>query len=435
MTIGDSRAQSKSYDSLAEWLLLLPFLAMIFIAKFGIPVSSSRHIAATLPLLFICVVAAVALGRMEINTVNTGAYALTFFVLIMLQVVSGNIQGAAFSIKSLALLTVFHGPYCFSMRPGMLRPNIQLIYYQRIAVIIALCGVAQFVAQFVIGPDLAFPIENYAAQGAQMENYNNVIPLYTGAHYFKSNGIFLLEPSFFSMLVCIGVVIELVYFRRWVVVGILLLGEAVSYSGSGLAILCLCLPLYLVAQRRIWTLVLGVFGLGIAYFIATDVLGFDLFVNRAAELTGRSQETSGYVRFIAPWIVLDEWIWPSLKNALLGVGSGTYMPFVRRSVVMAWGPTWAKMIFEYGLLGTLIYFIFLVRCMWASDVSGYVKWALLLQITILGGNMVTQPQEMIMYLLIFPTAVAIRRPRTAAADAPAGEAPAFAARRSTLEPT
>ncbi len=433
MTIGESRAQSKSHDSIAEWLLLLPFLAMIFVAKFGIPVSSSRHIAATLPLLFVCVVAAVVLGRMEINVVNTAAYALTFFFLIMLQIVTGNIQSAVFSIKSLALLTVFHGPYCFSMRPGMLRPNIQLVYYQRVAVIIALFGAAQFAAQFVIGPDLAFPIETYSSQSTQMENFNNMIPLYTGSQYFKSNGVFLLEPSFFSMLVCIGIVVELVYFRRWIVVGILVLGEAVSFSGSGLAILCLCLPLYLIAERRVWTLVLIVFGLGIAYLIATEVFDLDLFVNRAVELTGKSQETSGYERFIAPWVVLDEWIWPSFKNALLGLGSGTYMPYVRKSLVVAWGPTWAKMTFEYGLLGTLIYYIFLLRCMWASDVSGYVKWALLLQITVLGGNMVTQPQVMIMYMLIFPTRLAIRHARTA--DAPVNEAPAFAARRSSLEPT
>jgi len=397
-----ARAAATRFDRFAELLICIPILSVTFIAKFAVPVGSHK-IALALPIFAVLIIAGMALGRMKINTGNFIFYVVLVAALMMLQVLSGNALSDSFSSKSLALFMCFHAPYCFELERGLTRPDFQFRFFQYVAAILAICGLVQMAVQIGAGQDYAFPIETYVPKDFQDTGFANLVPLTTGSHLFKSNGIFLLEPSFFSQMMCIAIIIELLYYGRLVYLGLFAAGVLVAYSGTGPAILAALFPFWVIQKRRFGLVIGGAIGLVIAYFVAADALHLDIYMERLSELSTQSSETSGYERFIAPFVMLDQWIWPSIHNTLLGLGAGSFEPYVSRSWVKAWDSTWAKMIFEYGIIGFVIYAAFMIRCLMKGGYSLYLKSALLVHLFVVSGNLVAQPHGLNLSLICWPT--------------------------------
>jgi hypothetical protein len=304
-------------------------------------------------LIFPAVTAAAFLaGVLEVNT--------TAFILYTAFVTTGIISAALspsshVSILSLGFLVVAQLPLVFRCTsPGASYRRI-LDLLSLLGCACALIGVLQFVGQFVVGVDAVFFLDKHMPENLTVAGYNSLIPLYWTSPVYKSNGVFFLEPSFFCQFLAMAVVAELLAGPRTIRLLVLTAGLVCSYSGTGLTMLALFLPFYFLrhGHSRLFffaalvALVLILFG---------DALSLDAFTRRLSEFS--DPESSGWARFLSMFRVLQTVIFANDLTFFLGRGPGTVQEQFRLFSFNAFDPTWGKVIYEYGLVGALLYFRF-----------------------------------------------------------------------------
>jgi hypothetical protein len=402
-TRGATEVVADTHDWLSELLLFLPLISVTLLSTLAIPLTSSKQVSFGIPVIGLCTAVGILSGRMWLNA-NAIFYVVMVSGLFLLQVFTGNALNHNWSMGSLGLLMVLHAPYCFSMPPGATRPNIQLEFFQWVAAFMGLCGVLQFGLQFVVSTSYAFPLEYYMPNNIVMEDFHSLIPLSFGSSIYKSNGIFMLEPSFYSQILCIGVLIELTMRRRIIFLGCFAAGLVVAYSGTGFMILGAALPVWIIRERKFGLVIAGMIGAVILYLVAADALHLDVYVKRLSELNVSSsgeKDTSAHMRFIAGFSVLDQYVWDSLKDTLFGMGAGTYRNYATKSRVLAWDPSYIKLVFEYGFIGAGLYFAFLIRAVVNTTHSIYLKIGMLAQYIVINSTLHSQPHSLGLALMIW----------------------------------
>ena len=240
------------------------------------------------------------------------------------------------------------------------RPMPERQFFKIVALclqIVAVAGIVQFFAQFAhlsvfsfagIVPD-RFLIE---------EQYAVVIPMDYG---FKSNGFFLIEPSVFSQIMALAIIIEAQFFRRPVWLAVFFVGLLVSVSGTGWLVLGTYIVVLAVGagRRGLLGAILMVAGCAIAF------TGLSLVAPGVADsMSGRLTEftlpgTSGNERFVTPFMALNA-VWSEASwTAVTGVGPGAAeqlsVPFFYRM------NTPVKILIEYGVFGLFFYLAVLIR--------------------------------------------------------------------------
>ncbi len=224
--------------------------------------------------------------------------------------------------------------------------------------VIALCGILQFFAQMV-------GIRIFSFVGIVPEpllyefGYNLVIPIGV-ADLFKSNGFFLIEPSTFSQIMAIALIIEMLAFRRLRYLGVFATAMLVSFSGTG----------WIVLASFVVAAVLGMGWRGIAIGGATVLLmglllgaGTLVAPDLAHALELRMDEfshpgTSGHRRFVTPFWALSDTLDAHPGAALTGLGSG-----VSERLPLSYGydvNTPIKIALEYGFAGLAAYVLLFV---------------------------------------------------------------------------
>jgi hypothetical protein len=244
--------------------------------------------------------------------------------------------------------------------------------FQYFVMLLSCLGVAQFVAQFVVDgkelirfyglvPDfLLDPARDQATSAIGPRNFGGII---------KSNGIFLEEPSIFSQITAIGILVEVLEFRRLRYLVAMVVGFLVAYSGTGLALLLLFLPLAGLRYGRagLAALFVVIFMLGL---FATGIIHLSEFTSRVDEF--QNTGSSAFVRFVAPfWQTGKLFHTASLEALLVGSGPGTV-----GTAGDLWYSTavvnWFKLLYEYGIIGSLIFYCFLASCFRRSRCPGLV---------------------------------------------------------------
>ncbi len=188
---------------------------------------------------------------------------------------------------------------------------------------IAICGIVQFAAQFV-GVQV-FSFKDYVPDSLLFESgYNLKIDFGIGS-LLKSNGFFLVEPSVMSQFMAMGIIIEVLYFRRLVWLGVLGLALVLAESGTGILVLAafvvavaLRLGLRGVLLAGLMLVFAGVLA-GVVSLLVPEVA--DIAQGRLGEFN--TQGTSGHDRFIAPFWVLGDVIREYPQVNLFGMGAGT----------------------------------------------------------------------------------------------------------------
>lgn len=193
------------------------------------------------------------------------------------------------------MLIALHAAYMFQIPRAGDNTGRALATFLDLAGFLAWCGIAQFFLQFVVPAEWVFPIENFLPAAFRVELFNSQGPLSYGSSIYRANGVFLLEPSFFSQLLAVAIVTELCTrnrLSRFPLYGLALL---VSYSGTGLMVLALCLPLMVILWQR-WDLLL-VGALALLLLMAFgEALNLDLFAKRANEFGATG--SSAFARFV-----------------------------------------------------------------------------------------------------------------------------------------
>ena len=120
--------------------------------------------------------------------------------------------------------------------------------FQSLVLILCCLGIAQFAAQFVVdGRKLVMfygMVPDFLFAPAQNSGAGN-----PASSMVKSNGIFLAEPSTMSQIAALGILIEVLEFRRPRYLIVLTLGLLLAYSGPGITMLLISLPLGFLVNR------------------------------------------------------------------------------------------------------------------------------------------------------------------------------------------
>ena len=274
------------------------------------------------------------------------------------QAVAPNSYAVSYSISSLMqflLVTVF----CTLSFAVPVDETHCLRQAGNVLVVLAIAGILQFSAQ-VIGLSL-FTFSTFIPAKLLFEaGYNPVIPAGIGT-LMKSNGLFLLEPSMLSQAMAMALILEILVARRRLYLTLFAIALILSFSGTGWIIMASFLLTVGLTQgsRGVVIALIGgimlmllVFGI---MFLLPAVA--NVFANRLDEVN--QVGSSGYLRFVTPFMMLhrvfsaNDWAW------LTGIGAGAAE---RIDLPFAFGVnTPVKIVVEYGIPGLLLYLGLILR--------------------------------------------------------------------------
>lgn len=342
-----------------RWLVLAPLVGVTLLAKLALPPLGAMGIAIGGLLNFMAMVAALAWGRFSVDPWLAVGFGLFFAYAGICPLLTGH----DFSPSSLAFLLMLHLPYLVvpraseSLRAWVLRQASGLCWF------LAWCGIGQYTLQLAVGPTWAFPIESFMPAPLLVQAFNTQGVLAYGSELYRTNGVFLLEASFYSQLLAVGLAFEIALHQRWWRAGVMAMAMVLSYSGTGFIVLALCLPVLALVYRR-WQLIPLLVIAVVALMLASEQLNLDVMLNRAGEF--ESEGSSAFSRFVGAFYLFDELLWNDPLKAMLGYGAGAFRDFAPKVSVVVAEMAIPKMIFEYGLLGGGLYFALLAWTVFRS---------------------------------------------------------------------
>src|ERR1700734_517461 len=339
-------------------LLATPLIGATFLSKFAIPPFGKQGIGISLFILLGAVIAGTVGGGMRIEPRRLTLYFMLVGSLGLIQI----LQPEAFSPLSLLLLVAVHLPYVVTVPHSDDGDRIVELFLG-IATILALLGIAQYGLQFFVDPPLLFPIENFVPDSFIVQHFNHQAAMEYGSHEFRANGVFMLEPSFFTQLLAVAVIAELYTRARMTRLAIFGLALIASFSGTGIVVLAICLPLCLVAQRR-WGLLLTGVVAAVAIVLVHEYVHEIRILSRAGEFS--STHSSGYSRFVAGFYLFEQFLWHEPWRALFGYGAGAFTNYASRGQSGGDEMALFKIVIEFGLVGAVAYFGFLFCCLFYS---------------------------------------------------------------------
>jgi hypothetical protein len=319
---------------------LLLILSATVLQRFGLNLGS-YSLNAALVAVFVLLVIAGLCGVLAISTERLILYGLGLIVAL----VSAMLNERATSMSSLALLAVMYLPFVFVLTPRAgLTPERATGMFLDVAALCAVAGVVQFYAQYLIKARWLFDFTEQVPGLLQgPSGYNTVISV---GSLYKSNGFFFREPSGFSFVMALGLMLECLGPRRLWRLGFLGLGLLLSYSGTGLLALLIGLVIPMNRRTLLRLLLVGAVAAGL-YALLAGPLNLSYTLSRLDEFG--SEDSSAYIRYIAPGRLLAEAAASSPGRLWFGHGPGTIF---RQDVGYEFhDPTWAKLIFEYGVTG------------------------------------------------------------------------------------
>jgi hypothetical protein len=380
-------------DVWSLFVLWMPIIGVTLVSKIAVEIGG-REILIGVPAILGATAIGAFTGRLQLEPRRFMMYLGVCAILVAEQAFAVF----SFSGSSLALLLALHIPYIFQLQ-GLTDEHRaeQLARFVNLTFFICIAGILQYFAQFAIGARYAYPIEHFTPHSFITHNYNYLNVLRYGSTTYKSNGFFLLEPSFYSQTLAIGFGLEAAGRRRYWRLATYAVGFGVSFSGTGLIMMAFVLPTLMIAYRRYSLLLL----LGVAGFTAVlfgESLGLGLFLERSREF--ESTDSSGYQRYIGPAMLFGQYLWGDPQRWLFGLGAGMMMRMTPKPIFNAAETGWAKLILEFGLVGSIAYFAFLYTCIFKSNQPSVLRVSFAVM-TLLSGILDPPVHGLIIPLLIW----------------------------------
>ncbi len=333
---------------------------------------------------------------------------LALYLLMISWACAAQLFDKPFSVASLCLLVGVFFPYTLRLRGNGSSVAASLDgkaldsqdFFANLGYVAALLGCAQIVVQQLAGPSIAFPIEHVLPKGLIIERFNYLNPIHYGSSIYKANGVFFLEPSFFSQFLAISLLVELSGRQRMHRVVAHLFGLACAFSGTGLIVLGCGVTALILARRQKALIGVGLIVVLIAAAFG-DALRLNIFIDRVSEFSNVG--TSAFERFIAWTYMLQDQFWNNTLSVWTGFGAGTFYEQQQVARYSVMESPFSKLIFEFGIPGAAFYFAFLLYCVVASGASCPIKVGLLACI-MMNGAYSESNTGILLTLLLWPAA-------------------------------
>lgn len=370
---------------LAYALLLV---SILIFARFGINLGSySLDLSAVA--MYGLVTLGLLTGALDVSLKRAALYGLCVAcagLSLYVNLLARDVPNTSFG--SLSLVLFLYLPFLFVLRPRTLSSNDDIRFchglFLNLGFFVACAGVAQFFVQFVYRPSWLFDFSHLIPSPLRgSSHYNTTIPV---GSFFKSNGFFLREPSGFGFLVALCFLMEWEGPKRFVRLGLFALALIVSYSGTGILTLLIgaLFPLNLRTTLRI----LGLLGAGtLVFLVAGEVLNLNATLDRVSEFDEQRKNSSGYIRYIAPARLIGDTFFSDLWTPLVGHGPGSISR--EKQLYEFFDPTWAKLLFEYGVLGALSFLALFIVTLSHPGLSPSVRAVLFFCWLVMGGHLLS----------------------------------------------
>lgn len=301
-----------------------------------------------------------------------------------------------FSVFSLIYLITLYFAFIFYADFSEQEYRKILFMFQNLMLFLSFIGILQ------IGVQLAgVPYDDYFSylpfkyvQGG----YNTSYPIVYGSDIYKANAVVFLEPSFFSQVLAIALIIETVFFKRFWCILIYLVALICTFSGTGLLLLALTFPLWLrhvFKQPKTRYTFIACAVIGLLVFFNSDFIDKSFYYNRIAEFSSKGE--SANIRFIAPYTAMAEIIHTDTSTFLIGSGAGAVTAL--EDNYMANFPVIPKLVIEYGLIAGGLFLLFLGYCIFTRQRSYTLAAAVAFMYFILSGSLLQSQTAFFIFLL------------------------------------
>ncbi|MDB5819319.1 MAG: hypothetical protein JWQ11_2959 [Rhizobacter sp.] len=345
------------------YMMLAPLLGVTLFAKIGIPPLAARGIGISIFLLLMGLVYGIGSKRLVISLARLTSICLIFGSLGILHLLIPDFE---VKLSSLGLLFFLFLPFALEGSDST-KPSIDVEkFVVSLALFFAVCGLYQFVAQKVMPLVAIKPIDLLIPQSLQVQGFNAFATEGYKSERFRPNGIFFLEPSFYSQFLALGIVIQTFAKRmRPAALAIMFLGLVTSLSGTGIIVLIVgMVPLVALGRGRAAIIFLLV--LLVVFVMFHDELGLQRTWERMMEFDRPG--TSSHERFVAGFGLLGSAFDIHPEKLWFGYGPGQ----LSREVRIEYGSSdmaIVKLTYEYGVVGTLMLLSFMASIIYRGSRS------------------------------------------------------------------
>jgi hypothetical protein len=373
-------------------LIFLTAFSQIFLNRFGIGITSEFSLAPSYLFLYASLAMALHKGFIRLDP----TCCLFFAGIIFSSFTSYLLSAVEVTFTSLILYWFVYLPFAFKATTPTC-PDVGLYrLYSPLLLVLGLAGLGQFLGQFFFSADWLFDYRPLLPESIQNKNIMNTVISYGGI--VKSNGFFLLEPSFFSQWMAYSVLLFCIFSSSYLCGLLFFLGLLVSMSGTGLILLG---GSFLVLARkmnraRASLMVAAV----VAFALLSFLTGGSSYLSRISEFSGGAgvRTTSAAARFVNPAVIVSESLTKSPELLFFGNGPGAINRVGRD--YESHDPTWAKLLYEYGLIGSLLLFAFIFFSTRSEHASSVFTLPFLLQWLLLGGHLLAL-DVVVLYVLYY----------------------------------
>ena len=332
-------------------LIGLSLVATTLLGKIAIP-GTSRELSCSLIVLVLLTAILLLKGEFLLNATALVAF-IAFLIIGLVHVVFNNYTQT--SQASLVLVGLIQAPLLLRLRGETCDYQPVVLFFANLSAVCALVGIIQVFAQYTLGSDVAFYLDFHLPSDFMVAGFNNLNPLYYDSPIYKPNGVFFLEPSYLNQFLAIGVVAEITTKARRAVLALLATALVLTYSGTGFIMLILVVP-YLMMRAGNYRILIIALAVCLILWPLAETFQLGLIFDRAGEFS--DDQSSGFARFYGAFLLLGHALSVADGSLYVGRGPGTVFEFENSLSFVSFDPTWAKVIYEYGLLGALVYIIY-----------------------------------------------------------------------------
>jgi hypothetical protein len=379
-----------------RWAVVALLVGLLTTQRIAISVGSGSF-GASLPLTYALLAVLLLYGRLVLDATALMLYgAIAMVAVASFWFNTGDASGEAVSVSSLLLMLTLYLPFVFVMasrpdNPGHWLWTIRMV--GNVLLFAAIAGIVQFYAQFFVRASWLFDVSELIPAPIRGQGvFNSKIAV---GSMFKANGFFFREPSGFSYMMAFGLLIELALFRRLVRMLCFGLALLLSYSGTGLLALAIGLVLPFRAAM-LFKLGIGAAVVLVGNALAGDPLNLAYTLSRAGEFG--AEGSSAYMRYVAPLHLVDAGIDVTPWSALLGHGPGTILKIA--SIFDAHDPTWAKLLFEYGIAGFVLFLGLMLYKLAACPAPLQLRAVAFASWLVMGGHLLS-PENVCFFFALF----------------------------------